>query len=47
MVCYTIENELLLGEFDEAVLRGFNHKSTAFEQLRENGIGAHQQSVCL
>lgn len=29
---------LLEGEFDEAVLREFNQKNTAFEQLGEMGL---------
>jgi hypothetical protein len=29
---------LLEGEFDGSVLRGFNQKNTAFEQLREKGL---------
>lgn len=39
MLHYTIEDELILeGEFDETVLKGFNQKNTAFEQLREMGL---------
>lgn len=29
---------LLEGKFEEAVLREFNHKNTAFEQLTEMGL---------
>lgn len=39
MLCYFTENAFpLKGEFDEAVLREFNHKNIAFEQLREMGF---------
>lgn len=39
MLYYITENELpLKGEFHEAVLREFNHKNIAFEQLREMGL---------
>lgn len=39
MLHYTLKTDLLLeGKFDEAVLREFNQKDTAFEHLREMGL---------